>query len=55
MNPHGGQGPTCPKCGRVVLAEDKYRLRHGDVEHISCDEMKPTTPASAEIDIENKK
>jgi len=26
-------GPTCPKCGQPVLADQPFRLAHGDVEH----------------------
>jgi len=48
MNPHGGQGPTCPKCGKPVLAEEKFKLRHGDVEHPSCDEIKHQIPVEEE-------
>lgn len=45
--PRDSDGPTCPKCGKPVLANEKYRLSHGEVEHRDCDQIEPAAPLPA--------
>jgi hypothetical protein len=42
-NPRGSgpnSGPTCSKCGKPVLLDQLFRLRHGEIEHRFCDVFK---------------